>query len=112
MEAELAAAFAQFGVAGLIGWMWLSERRAAAARERQLAEAHERIMAERDRNEALVRLVADSTRAVTALESSQRELSRVVERFGGLLAGVCRGVSGGLVPDSLGGGGVRTRAVG
>lgn len=86
MEAELAGAFAQFGVAGLIGWMWLSERRSAALRERQLAEAHDRLMAERDRNGTLVRLVADSTRAVTALEASQRELARVVERLGGVLS--------------------------
>ena len=36
MEGELLAMVTQFGVAGLIGWMWLSERRAGAAREREL----------------------------------------------------------------------------
>ncbi len=81
MEAEIAGALAQFGVAGLVGWMWFAERRAAAGRERQLAEAHDRLMAERERAETLVGLVSTSTRAMTALEASQRELARVVERL-------------------------------
>jgi nitrate reductase gamma subunit len=85
MEAEIAGALAQFGVAGLVGWMWLTERRAAAGRERQLTEAHDRLMAERERAETLVGLVAASTRAMTALEASQRELARVVERLAGVL---------------------------
>jgi hypothetical protein len=89
---EVLPALAQFGVAGLIGWMWLTERRAASARERQLAEAHDRLMAERERHEALVRLVADSTRAITALEASHRELAGAVERLGAVLAG------GGVLP--------------
>lgn len=85
MEGEIAGALAQFGVAGLVGWMWLAERRAAAGRERQLAEAHDRLMAERERAETLVGLVSGSTRAMTALEASQRELARVVERLVALL---------------------------
>lgn len=85
MEAEIAGALAQFGVAGLVGWMWLAERRAAAGRERQLTEAHDRLMAERERAETLVGLVSGSTRALTALEASQRDLARVVERLVALL---------------------------
>lgn len=81
MEAQIAGALAQFGVAGLVGWMWLAERRSAAVRERQLAEAHDRLMAERERAGTLVGLVSTSTRAMTALEASQRELARVVERL-------------------------------
>lgn len=81
MEAEIAGAVAQFGVAGLIGWMWLTERRASAGRERQLTEMHDRLMAERERAETLVGLVTTNTRAMTGLEASQRELARVVERL-------------------------------
>jgi nitrate reductase gamma subunit len=81
MEAEIAGALAQFGVAGLVGWMWLAERRSAAGRERQLAEAHDRLMAERERAETLVGIISTSTRAMTAVEVSQRELARVVERL-------------------------------
>lgn len=85
MEGEIAGALAQFGVAGLVGWMWLTERRAAAGRERQLTEAHDRLMGERERAETLVGLVGASTRAMTALEASQRELARVVEHLAAAL---------------------------
>ncbi len=112
METEVIAAMAQFGVAGLIGWMWLSERRSAAGRERQLSEAHDRLMGERDRNDTLVRLVADNTRAVTALEASQRELAGVVERLGGLLGGIAGGGGGGGASRTVGGKSVRPRAAG
>lgn len=81
IEPQLAAAFAQFGVAGLIGWMWLTERRAATARDRQLAELHERLLQERPQIHTLVRIIADNTRALTALEVGQRHLSTVLERL-------------------------------
>lgn len=86
MEAELAGAAAQFGAAGLIGWMWLTERRATAARERQLGEAHRALVAERERSRTLAAIVAANTRAMTALEGSQRDLAGVVERLVGALA--------------------------
>jgi len=74
MELDLIPILTQFGVAGLVAWMWLVERRAASARERQLSEAHERVMAQRVELESLVRVVRDNSRAMAALEASQREL--------------------------------------
>lgn len=71
-------ALAQFGAAGLIGWMWLSERRSASVRERQLAEAHERIMQERAQFAALIDVVNANTRALTAMESGQRALGELI----------------------------------
>jgi hypothetical protein len=82
MEPEIAAAAAQFGAAGLIGWMWLSERRAAAARERQLSEMHERVMQERPQIAALLAVLRDNTRALTALEVGQRQVAAMLERLG------------------------------
>ncbi len=81
MESEILVHLTQFGVAGLIAWMWLSERRAATARERQLSAAHDRILEQRLQVDALMSLVAENTRAVTALESSQRALQMVLERL-------------------------------
>jgi hypothetical protein len=75
MEAELASALAQFGAAGLIAWMWLTERRSAAERERQLTEAHRRIEQERPQLTTLLSVVQDNTRALTAIESGQRALA-------------------------------------
>ena len=72
---DLAASLAQLGAAGLIGWMWLSERRAAAARETQLRELHERLMQERPQLAVLLAVVRDNTKALTALEVGQRAIA-------------------------------------
>ncbi len=80
MEAELAAAVTQFGVAGLIGWMWITERRASAAREKQIGELHDRIMRERTELEVLVTALKENTRALTALETGQRGLVALLNR--------------------------------
>ncbi|MDX2118739.1 MAG: hypothetical protein SFY96_11200 [Planctomycetota bacterium] len=82
MEQEVIAAVAQFGAAGLIGWMWLSERRAAAERERQLSELHARVMDDRTSLSVLVGALSDNTRALAALEAGQRELVRVLAAHG------------------------------
>lgn len=74
IEIELLAALSQFGVAGLIGWMWLAERRSASAREHQLSEAHARLMADAVGTEAIIETVRANTRAMVAMESAQREL--------------------------------------
>jgi len=74
IEAQVAGALAQFGVAGLVAWMWLSERRGAAEREREATEAHRRLMDERSALEAVLETVRSNTRALTALEVVQREL--------------------------------------
>lgn len=80
MPPELLPALAQFGAAGIIGWMWLTERRAAADREAQLRQAHEALMTERPRLEALLRALDANTRAITALELGQRNLLAAVQR--------------------------------
>lgn len=79
------ASLTQFGVAGLIGWMWIVERRAAAAREKLVQEAHDRLISDRTRLEVLVQALRDNTRALTALEVGQRG---VAEALRGLRAPV------------------------
>lgn len=83
VEAEAVASLTQFGVAGLIGWMWIVERRAASARERQLEESHERLMQDRTELEVLVQALRENTRALTALEVGQRGLMGLLGRFVG-----------------------------
>jgi hypothetical protein len=82
MEEQVVAAVAQFGVAGLIGWMWLTERRSSAAREQQLSELHERVLHDRTTTDVLISVVSANTRAMTALENSQRELAGAIDRGG------------------------------
>ncbi len=69
-------------VEALIGWMWIVERRAASVRERQLQEAHDRMLADRTRLEVLVQALRDNTRALTALEVGQRGVTEVLRRLG------------------------------
>lgn len=81
MDVELAAAAAQFGTAGLIGWMWLTERRAASDRDRQVSELHERIMQERECVTACLDALKDNTRAITKLEGTQRVLAEAIGKL-------------------------------
>ena len=86
METELVTMAAQFGTAGLIAWMWLTERRHGAQRDQQIAEAHARLEEQRVQLSALIDVVTSNTRAMTALEQSQRgmadALMRIVDRVG------------------------------
>lgn len=73
----------QFGVAGMMGAMWLIERRASAKREEQLTRAHEKLIGQIDDRSTLIEIVRDNTRALSLLEAGQRGLvealkSRVV----------------------------------
>jgi len=74
MESQLLGAATQFGIAGLMAWMWLTERRSATERERQINDAHQRLIEDRIHFGAIVELVRENTRAVTALEAGQRAL--------------------------------------
>ena len=78
---DLAASLAQLGAAGLIGWMWLAERRAATARETQLRELHERLIQERPQLAVLLAVVRDNTKALTALEVGQRSIAVALEKW-------------------------------
>lgn len=80
MEAQIAAV-AQLGAAGLIGWMWLAERRGAAARERELHEAHERIVQERRYFESLLEAVRQNTRVLALVEAGQERLGQAICRW-------------------------------
>lgn len=75
MPPDLLSTLTQFGVAGLIAAMWLVERRAASAREKQLLDAHERIVESRAHLDALLTVVKDNTRAITALEGAVARLA-------------------------------------
>lgn len=75
MQPDLVPTLTQFGVAGLIATMWLVERRAASTREKQLAEAHDRLVESRAHLDALLAVVKDNTRAITALEAAVSRLT-------------------------------------
>ncbi|MEM9559000.1 MAG: hypothetical protein AAF995_01740 [Planctomycetota bacterium] len=85
-ETQILASAAQFWVAGLVAWMWLSERRSSAVRERELSESHARLMRGELELGVLVDALRENTRVLTALEAGQRELVHAIgglERSGG-----------------------------
>ena len=82
MEHDLLTALAQFGPAGLIGFLWLFERRSSTSRERQLDEAHHKVMTLDRQIETLLTVVKDNTRAINSLEQSQRRLIELLDRLG------------------------------
>lgn len=81
MDTDLLTQFTQFGTAGLMAWMWLSERRAALGRERELSAAHERLMEQRVQVDALLTVVRENTRALAGVEAGQRAVAEAVSRL-------------------------------
>ena len=74
MDPQLATMAAQFGVAGLIGWMWLTERRAGADRDKQLSDAQTMLTQGQKSIDVLLKALDDNTRAIAAMEGTQRAL--------------------------------------
>tara|TARA_R110000744_G_scaffold62864_2_gene129607 strand:- start:867 stop:1142 length:276 start_codon:yes stop_codon:yes gene_type:complete len=84
METEVLSALTQFGVAGMVCAMWLIERRASSIRERQISEAHARLIGQLDDRTALIAVIKENTRALSMLEAGQRGLIDVLAgRVGG-----------------------------
>ena len=81
LSPSLIATLTQFGAAGLIAWMWLTERRHALSRERLIERAHDRIEESRTQLDALLRIVEDNTRALASLEASQRLITEALEKL-------------------------------
>ena len=71
---------ANLGVAGLMGAMWLWERRTSQKRETQIDEAHARIMSDGVQLEQLMAVVRQNAEAVTRLSSVQDQLMRELTR--------------------------------
>jgi hypothetical protein len=66
--------FTNLSMAGLMGAMWLWERRNSRQREQQLDEAHGRILGDRVQLEQLLDVVRQNTEAMTKLASVQEQL--------------------------------------
>ncbi len=65
-----------FGAAGIMGAMWLWERRTSRQREQQLDEAHTRIMSDRVGLDQLINVVRQNAEALTRFATTQEQLLR------------------------------------
>lgn len=83
MIVEIAQALSQFGVAGLMGALWVWERSMSRKRETQLSAAHEQLKNDRVQLRELMRLVHRNTRAVERFEQTQSQLRELLERIYG-----------------------------
>lgn len=81
MPAEMMQQLAQFGVAGLMGVLWVWERLHSRKREEQLSEAHERILSERQELHEMVELVRRNIGAIERFEQTQTRLQQLLERM-------------------------------
>jgi uncharacterized membrane protein YccC len=78
---ESIQAMAQFGVAGLMGVLWVWERSMSRRRERQLNAVHDKLISERQQLRELMRLAHRNTRAIERFEQTQTQLRHLLERM-------------------------------
>ena len=71
---------ASLGAAGLMGAMWLWERRTSQKRENQLDDAHMRILGDRVQLEELIGVVRQNAEAISRLCTTQDQLLRKLDR--------------------------------
>jgi len=71
----------QFGVAGLMGLLWVWERLMSRRREAQLNEAHVRLMGQHRELSVLVKLVRQNTRAMARFDQTQLQLKELLEKM-------------------------------
>ena len=64
------------GAAGMMGAMWLWERRTSQQRETQLDEAHTRIMGDHVQLDQLIAVVKQNAEALSRLSATQEQLIR------------------------------------
>ncbi len=69
-----------FGVAGLMGAMWLWERRTSQKREQQIDEAHARIIGDRVQLDQLMAVIRTNAEAISRLCATQEQFLRQLER--------------------------------
>ncbi len=69
------------GAAGLMGAMWLWERKLSRQRDQQIGEAHERIMRDEQRLGKLTEVVAHNTSAITRFAEVQRTQNEILSQL-------------------------------
>lgn len=68
-----------FGAAGIMGAMWLWERRSSRQREEQLTQAHGRIVRDEQRLGKLTEVVEQNTAAIARFTETQRQTCQALQ---------------------------------
>ncbi len=78
---QLMCDLASFGAAGIMGAMWLWERRLSRERDTHLRQAHERIMRDEERLDKLTEVVEQNTAAIVRFSEIQRTQNQILMRW-------------------------------
>lgn len=70
-----------FGAAGLMGAMWLVERKMSRRREDELTDAHDRIIRDEQRLERLMKIVEQNSSALARFGEHQRQQTEVIKHL-------------------------------
>jgi len=70
-----------FGAAGLMGAMWLCERKLNRDREQQLTDAHHRIGRDEERLAKLTEVIDRNTSAITSFVETQRDMAESIRNL-------------------------------
>jgi hypothetical protein len=81
MEMDLIQPVTQFGVAGLMGVLWVWERLLSRKREAQLDEAHGRISRQGEDIRIVLDAMQRNTAALERFEQTQARLGQLLERM-------------------------------
>lgn len=71
----------QFGVAGLMGALWLWERLYSRRREIELTQAHQKLTAQEQELHILIDLVSRNTAAIERFEQTQNRVGDLLEQL-------------------------------
>lgn len=72
---------ASLGAAGVMGALWLWERKLSRLREQQLSDAHGRIIRDEERLGKLTQVVDQNTVAITRFHETQRETCETLKHI-------------------------------
>ena len=81
LSIDLIQPLTQFGVAGLMGLLWVWERLMSRKRETQLNEAHMDLHRQHRELSVLVKLVRHNTRAIVRFDRTQMQLKELLEKM-------------------------------
>ena len=81
LSIDLIQPLTQFGVAGLMGLLWVWERLMSRKRETQLNEAHMDLQRQHHELSVLVKLVRHNTRAIVRFDRTQMQLKELLEKM-------------------------------
>ncbi len=81
MPDELIQPFVQFGVAGLMGVLWVWERMFSRRREAELSDAHARLMSQQQELGVVVELVRRNIEAFERFNQTHQQLAQLLKEL-------------------------------